>query len=86
MIYATASVITEEFVVTIHKIISQKYKQSQWKERISKDTECRRTKLSILTQKAKGGTVSQRKIRQLLSQYKLKIEEELPVIIEKIKQ
>ena len=39
-----------------------------------------------MTEKAKGGTVSQRKIKRLLPQFKYKNEEEIPVIIEKIKQ
>ena len=69
LIYATASVITEELGVTMQKIKGQKYKQPQWKERISKDNERLRKKLSTLTEKAKGGTVSQRKIRRLLSQF-----------------
>ena len=86
LIYATASVITEELGVTIEKMKGQKYKQPQWKERISKDIERLRKKLSILTEKAKGDTASQRKIRRLLSQFKCKNEEEIPVIIEKIKQ
>ena len=51
LIYATASVITEELRVTMQKIKGQKYKQAQWKERISKDIERLRKKLSILTEK-----------------------------------
>ena len=39
-----------------------------------------------MTEKGKGGRVSQRKIRRLLFQFKCKNEEEMPVIIEKIKQ
>ena len=83
LIYATASVITEKLGVMIQKMKSQKYKQPQWKERISTDIESLRKKLS---EKAKGGMVSQRKIRRLLSQFKCKNEEEIPVLTEKIKQ
>ena len=63
MIYASATVITEELGVTIKKKKEKKHKQPAWKERISKDIERLRKKLSILTEKANGKTVSQRKER-----------------------
>ena len=78
--------ITEELGVTIRNKKEQKHKQPAWKERISKDIECLRKKLSILTEKAQGGMVSQRKITRVLKQLKCKNEADIPVIIEKIKQ
>ena len=86
MIYATASVITEELGVTIQKQKGRRHKQPQWKERISKDIECLRKKLSILTEKVKGSMVSHRKITRVLSQLKCKNEADIPSIMEKLKQ
>ena len=86
MVYATASVITEELGVTIQRKKGRQHKQPQWKERISKDIECLRKKLSILTEKVKGSMVSHRKITRVLSQLKCKSEADIPSIIEKIKQ
>ena len=48
--------------------------------------ECLRKKLSILTEKVRGGIVIQRKITRVLKQLKCKNEADIPGIIEKIKQ
>ena len=86
MIYATASVITEELGVAIQKKTGRHHKQPQWKERISKDIECLRKKLSILTEKVKGSMASHRKITRVLSQLKCKNEADIPSFVEMIKQ
>ena len=53
---------------------------------ISNDIKCLRKDLPILKEKAKGGTVLQRKISRLLSYFKCKNEEKIQLLIETIKQ
>ena len=72
LIYAAATVITEELGLKLRKTTNGKRKRPAWKLKLQKDIETKRKELSIIAELGKGHRVKERKVRNIEGKYNIR--------------
>ena len=88
IVYATASVITEQIGLKPrqHSRIGKKQKEPAWKAKIKKEIQKKRRDLSILTEIQNGSNIRERKRKEIEKRYGIKNPGDVPTIKETLKQ
>lgn len=86
LIYAAATVITDELDLKPRKTTNRKRKQPAWKLKLQKDIETKRKELSIIAELEKGHRVKERKVRNIERKYNIRRNQSLAEVKGIIKQ
>ena len=86
LFYSSASVVSDTLGIKARSKPQKKPKVPMWKRQIEKDIQKIRGEISILSEILKGSSVKERKRRALARKYKIKSNDDILPVIEKLKQ